>query len=148
MHIRHTVEKRVTKFNESRFLSLVNGSLMTGIERSKNYQCWKQKDAGDEFEEMLGYRSRNLQKVIGNIGLLAENTASVSSFNTENWAGWLKSFDFLISFGREYVWGHGSKFLKKLRSTLTFFLSILALCQKFNIYFHAIFTFKRDFLIN
>lgn len=43
MHIRHAVEKRVTKFDESRFLSLVNGSMMTGIERSKNINVERKK---------------------------------------------------------------------------------------------------------
>lgn len=43
MHVRHAVEKRVTKFNESRFLSLVNGSMMIGIERSKNVSVRRKK---------------------------------------------------------------------------------------------------------
>lgn len=57
---------------------------MTGTGRSKNSSVGRQIDAEDELEVMVGYPCRNVQKVIGNIGLYAEKTTSVYSFNIEN----------------------------------------------------------------
>lgn len=42
MHVRHTVKKRTTKFNESKILSLVNGGMVTGIGKSRNRSVGRQ----------------------------------------------------------------------------------------------------------
>lgn len=36
MQVRHTVNKRATKFSEPEILSLVNGSMMTGTGKIRN----------------------------------------------------------------------------------------------------------------
>lgn len=63
---------------------LVKGRMMTETRRSRNSNARRKIMLLDEFEVILGYPCRNMQKAIGNIGLYAEKTASVSSFNTEN----------------------------------------------------------------
>lgn len=47
-------------------------------------QCWKKSNTGNEFKVMLGCPCKNVEKVIGNIGLYVEKTARVSFFNIEN----------------------------------------------------------------
>lgn len=144
MHARHTVKKRKT-FNESKILSLVNGRMVAATRKSGN------RNVGRKVILEMNLKwcpCKNVEKVIGNIGLYVEKTARVSFFNIENWTGWLKSFDFQIPFGKEYIWGHGSKkifFFKCTKAKNYFFVPILALSQKFNICFHAIFIFKRLF---
>lgn len=78
MRISHIMKKREKKFNKSKILCFVNGSMMRGTQRSRN------RNVGRKMMLETGYPCRMFRRSLEILGYVAEKTTRVSSFNTEN----------------------------------------------------------------